>query len=163
LHRDDAVFLWRHPTYGREARLQIMVALSDFTADNGATLVIPRSHLWDDDRRPERSEAIPAVMQAGSALLFLGSTYHGGGENCTADQVRTGLTTGLDLSFLRQEENMYLSLPADVVRSYPDEIQRLLGWSAGRNFLGWIEIDGQMTDPIVLLQDAAAQSASNRL
>jgi ectoine hydroxylase-related dioxygenase (phytanoyl-CoA dioxygenase family) len=97
LHRDDTVFLWRHPTFGREARLQIMVALSDFTAENGATLVIPGSHRWDDDRKPDRSEAIPAVMKAGSALMFLGSTYHGGGQNRTADQVRTGLTLGLDL------------------------------------------------------------------
>jgi len=45
LHRDDTAFLWRHPTGGREGRVQIMCALSDFTAENGGTLVIPGSHL----------------------------------------------------------------------------------------------------------------------
>lgn len=153
LHRDDTVFLWRHPTYGREARVQIMLALSDFTAENGGTLVIPGSHKWDDERQPQLSEAIPTEMPAGSALIFLGSTYHAGGRNMTKDELRTGLTIALDAANLRQEENMYLALPKAVVASYPEEIQRLLGWSAGRNNMGWVEIDGQMADPIRLLRE----------
>jgi hypothetical protein len=150
LHRDDTSFMWRHPS-GREGRLQIMVAISEFTAENGGTLVIPGSHKWDDERMPLRGEAISTEMSAGSALLFLGSTYHAGGRNAS-DKPRTGLTMTLDASNVRQEENMYLSLDPDVVRSYPETIQRLLGWSAGENHMGWVEIDGQMTDPIVLLQ-----------
>src|SRR6185503_7021166 len=39
LHRDDTVFLWKHPTEGREGRVQVICAVTDFTADNGATLV----------------------------------------------------------------------------------------------------------------------------
>lgn len=153
LHRDDTVFLWRHPTYGREARVQIMLALSDFTAENGGTLVIPGSHAWDDERQPLISEAIPTEMAAGSALIFLGSTYHAGGRNQTRGELRTGVTIALDAANLRQEENMYLALPAAVVAGYPEEIQRLLGWSAGVNNMGWVEIDGQMADPIRLLRD----------
>lgn len=153
LHRDDTVFLWRHPTYGREARVQIMLAISDFTAQNGGTLVIPGSHKWDDERQPLMSEAIPTEMTAGSALIFLGSAYHAGGQNLTANELRTGLTIALDAATLRQEENMYLALPKEVVASYPEEVQRLLGWSAGRNNMGWVEIDGQMVDPIHLLRE----------
>ena len=153
LHRDDTAFLWRHPTNGREGRVQVMVALSDFTAENGGTLVIPGSHLWDEDRKPEAAEAIPTEMKAGSALIFLGSVYHAGGANRTEDDYRTGLTIALDASCVRQEENMYLSLPREVVASYPEEIQRLLGWSAGPNAMGWVEIDGQMVDPNHLLHD----------
>ncbi len=152
LHRDDLVFMWRHPLYEREARCQIMVALSDFTAENGGTLVIPGSHRWDDERKPERWEAVPTVMKAGSAMIFVGSVYHAGGEN-RSDEARTGLSMTLDAANLRQEENMYLSLSSDVVKSYPKQIQRLLGWSAGKNYMGWIEVDGQMVDPITLLQD----------
>jgi len=152
LHRDDTVFLWRHPTYGREARVQIMVAISDFTAENGGTLVIPGSHKWDDERQPRIEEAVSTEMTAGSALIFLGSTYHAGGQNRTADELRTGLTIALDVATLRQEENMYLALPMEVVASYPEEVQRLLGWSAGVNNMGWVEIDGQMADPIRLLR-----------
>lgn len=152
LHRDDGVFFWRHPQYGREARVQVMVAVNDFTAENGGTLVIPGSHKWDDERRPLVSEAIPAVMNAGSALIWIGSLYHAGGENVTG-KARTGVTMAYDLANVRQEENMYLSIPQAKVKELPDEIQRLLGWSAGANLMGWVEIDGQMVDPHVLLQE----------
>ncbi|HKI74896.1 MAG TPA: phytanoyl-CoA dioxygenase family protein [Pseudomonadales bacterium] len=153
LHRDDTVFLWRHPTGGREGRVQIMCAVSDFRADNGGTLVIPGSHLWDDDRKPALSEAVPTVMKAGSALIFLGSTYHAGGANTTTGEYRTAVSLALDASNMRQEENMYLSLPTEVVASYPEQIQKLLGWSAGTNHMGWVEVDGQMIDPLDLLKD----------
>ncbi|MDF1723482.1 MAG: phytanoyl-CoA dioxygenase family protein [Alcanivorax sp.] len=150
LHRDDATSLWRHPQYGREARLQIMLALSDFTEENGATRVIPGSHQWDDERMPTQEETVPAEMKAGSALLWLGSVYHGGGAN-QSDQPRTGLTMAYDLSFLRLEENHFLSIPIERVRELPEEMQRLLGWNASRTFLGWVEIDGQMREPRELL------------
>ncbi len=152
LHRDDAVFLWPHPTNGREGRVQIFCALSDFTAENGGTLVVPGSHTWDDERRPDPSAAIPTVMPAGSALIFLGSTYHAGGANVTESEWRTAAGLALDASNVRQEENMYLALKPEVVASYPEEIQRLLGWSAGAHFMGWVEVDGQMIDPIHLLR-----------
>jgi ectoine hydroxylase-related dioxygenase (phytanoyl-CoA dioxygenase family) len=150
LHRDDATSLWRHPEYGREARLQIMLALSDFTEENGATRVIPGSHQWDDERMPTQEETVPAEMLAGSALLWLGSVYHGGGAN-HSDHPRTGLTMAYDLSFLRLEENHFLSIPIERVRELPEEMQRLLGWNASKTFLGWVEIDGQMREPRELL------------
>ena len=152
LHRDDNSFMWRHPTGGREGRVQIMIAISDFTEENGGTLVIPGSHLWDEQRKPERSLAVSTVMKAGTALIFIGSTFHAGGHNRTTDEFRTGLTIALDASNVRQEENMYLALSPQVVASYPEQIQRLLGWSAGSNAMGWVEMDGQMADPIHLLK-----------
>jgi hypothetical protein len=153
LHRDHWAMLWRYPDYGRrQVRVQVMIAVSDFTAENGATLVVPGSHTWSEDRIADPSEAVPAVMRSGSALLFLGSTHHGGGTNRTTDQYRTGLTTGLDSAAVRQEENMYLALGPEVVKTYPEQIQRLLGWShTPETFMGWVEIDGEMADPIRLL------------
>jgi hypothetical protein len=153
LHRDDTAFLWRHPTGGREGRVQVICAMSEFTAENGGTLVIPGSHKWDDERKPELSEAVSTVMKAGSALIFLGSTFHAGGANTTESEYRTAASLALDASNVRQEENMYLSLSSDQVASYPEQIQRLLGWSAGTNHMGWVEVDGQMVDPIHLLGD----------
>lgn len=151
LHRDDWSFMWRR-AMGREARMQIMVAISDFTAENGGTLVVPGSHTWDDDRLPEQEDGVPTEMKAGSALIWPGSTFHGGGTNQTHDQYRTGLTMALDAANVRQEENMYLALSPDVVRSYPREIQKLLGWEApAGTYMGWIEIDGRFADPVELL------------
>lgn len=156
LHRDDWSFLWTHHSADRrEARLQIMLAVSEFTADNGGTLVIPGSHRWDDERVPQLSEAVSCEMAPGSALLFIGSTYHGGGANVTADQVRTGLTVAIDSANVRQEENMYLALTPELVASYPLEIQTLLGWQASKvTRMGWVEIGGRMADPIELLPES---------
>ena len=153
LHRDDWAFLWRHPTCGREARLQIMIAMTEFTAENGGTLVIPGSHTWGDERVPDVEEAIATVMKPGSALIFLGSLYHAGGANLTANQYRSGLSMGLDAGNVRQEENMYLALPREVLMTYSEKIQRLLGWSVNAsNYMGWIEIEGRLADPIELLR-----------
>jgi ectoine hydroxylase-related dioxygenase (phytanoyl-CoA dioxygenase family) len=122
---------------------------------------VPGSHTWSEERVADPSEAVSAAMKAGSAFLFLGSTHHGGGTNRTANQYRTGLTTGLDSAAVRQEENMYLALSPDVVKSYPEQIQRLLGWSyMPETYMGWVEIDGEMGGP-----DAAARmtAASARI
>lgn len=152
LHRDHWAMLWRYPDYGAQARVQIMVAISDFTEENGATMVVPGSHTWGEDRVPDPADAVPAVMTSGSVLFFLGSTHHGGGANRTADAYRTGLTMGLDSAALRQEENLYLALSPDVVKSYPEHVQRLLGWTyTPETFMGWVEIDGEIADPIRLL------------
>lgn len=152
LHRDDSVWHWPHPEGGgRQARVQIMVAISDFTADNGATNVIPGSHKWGDDRAPLKEEAVPAVMSAGSALIFIGGTFHGGGENSSKER-RTSLSIAFDLAYLRQEENHYLSIPVELAKGIPDDIARDLGYQASPPLIGWVEIDGVMSDPHVLLE-----------
>jgi hypothetical protein len=153
LHRDQWVVLWRNPQYQREVRLQIMVALTDFTPENGGTNFVLGSHRWDDERIPDPAEAVPTRMKAGSAAIFLGSTYHGGGTNQTEDEFRLGFTMAIDSALVRQEENMYLALSTDVVKSYPEQVQRLLGWASHPMLnTGWVDIDGKMADPIKLLQ-----------
>ena len=49
LHRDELV--WVHlPRPHPEVQLASVIALVDFTADNGATRVVPGSHRWPADR-----------------------------------------------------------------------------------------------------------------
>ncbi|MFF8844050.1 phytanoyl-CoA dioxygenase family protein [Streptomyces sp. NPDC015127] len=152
LHRDDTVWQWRHPEGYRQARVQIMVAVTDFTAENGGTMVVPGSHKWGDDRGPRVDEAVPTVMSAGSALIWVGGTFHGGGTN-TSDSNRIGLTLGLDLGYLRQEENAYLTYSTEVMKSFDEDIQQLLGWSVCPPGTGFVEYQGTMADPIFLLKD----------
>jgi hypothetical protein len=57
-----------------------------------------------------------------------------------------------DLAILRQEENQYLTLPIERVKRYPEELQRLLGWTYGTTFAGFVERNGQMSDPNDLLK-----------
>jgi ectoine hydroxylase-related dioxygenase (phytanoyl-CoA dioxygenase family) len=146
LHRDDALHLRTHP--GPTSRVQLMLAMSEFTAENGGTLVIPGSHHWDDERAPSTDEAYPTEMPAGSGLIWLGGVYHSGGKN-TSDKPRTGLTIALDLGNLRQEENQYLAVPREAVLAYPEEVRRLLGYDRCPPGLGWVEMD----DPYLLLGD----------
>lgn len=148
LHRDDYLHHRQHP--GPDSQVQILYAGSDFTTENGATLVVPGSHLWDDHRLPMISEAVSAVMKRGSALIYLGSTYHGGGINRTQDELRTAIILSLARGYLRQEENQYLAVPLDMVRRYPPRIQQLLGYALSPPFCGWIE----MCDPSVVLAEA---------
>lgn len=153
LHRDDAMHLWRHP--GPPCRLQLMLAMTDFTSANGATLVIPRSHRWDDERPPAYAETVPAVMPAGSALLWQGGVYHGGGANTTRSP-RQSLLVSLDLGNLRQEENQFLAVPREIVLTLPEEVQRLLGWDRCPPGLGVVE----MQDPHLLLEQTLQELAS---
>lgn len=151
LHRDDVGYYTVHP--GKTDGIGLMIALSDFTEENGATRVIPGSHLWDDERRPEISETIAAEMSAGSAVMWLGGTYHGGGQNVSKDSTRTGVILGLARGYLRQEENHYLSLSVEEVAKIPQPIRELLGYKASNPYLGWVEHNGEMADPRVVLGD----------
>jgi ectoine hydroxylase-related dioxygenase (phytanoyl-CoA dioxygenase family) len=157
LHRDELVwnFLPRpHP----QVQLATMVALVDFTAENGATRVIPGSHRGDRDMvfDPEEIDAlaVPAEMPAGSAVVYLGTTLHGGGANTTLDQWRRGLHISYVVGWLRTEENNYLSLWPDVIRTLPRRAQELLGFAAhdaigtGGGYLGVVELQ----DPVELLE-----------
>ena len=148
IHRDDALMPFRHP--GPQSLCNTMWALSDFTVENGATNVVLGSHKFDDDTVPgDNDEVSYAVMPKGSCLIYLGSVFHGGGENVTKDELRTGMITGYSLGWLRQEENQYLAVPPEVAKTLPENVQHLIGYVLHGNFLGWVE--GH--DPHVVLED----------
>jgi ectoine hydroxylase-related dioxygenase (phytanoyl-CoA dioxygenase family) len=138
IHRDDGLLPFVHP--GPQALCNTMWALSDFTAANGATNVVPGSHVWPDDRYPGPDDpVVQAVMPKGSCMIYVGSVFHGGGANRTEDEWRTGLICGYSLGWLRQEENQYLAVPPHVARTLPDPVQRLIGYTNHGPFLGWYE------------------------
>jgi ectoine hydroxylase-related dioxygenase (phytanoyl-CoA dioxygenase family) len=154
LHRDEAV--WIHlPTPHPEVQLASVIALVDFTADNGATRVAPGSHRWPPERFPADDDLVPAEMAAGSAVLYLGSTIHAGGANVTADERRRGMHVSYCAGWLRTEENQFLTVPVDAVRAMPRRSQELLGYAAhdalasGGGYLGTVELQ----HPVDLLAD----------
>ena len=130
MHRDADN--WRHVCRrdGFEVTVSCMFAIEDFTAENGATQVVPGSHLWDDfdDRYPEPDEIAQAVMPAGSGLLYTGRVMHGGGANVTENEHRWGLHVSFVLGWLTPEEALPLSVPWECVQDQPERIQQLLGW-----------------------------------
>ncbi len=139
LHRDADLYPFRHPC--PPMLMPTMWALTDFTADNGATLLVPRSHRWADDRDPTSEEIVAAVMPSGSLLVYLGGTIHGGGANVPDSFVRTGLAFQYSLAWLRQEENQYLANPPEIARTYPERLQRLIGYDYGAPYLGFVDGD----------------------
>ena len=129
LHRDE----WRYKPYvhrdpdGPELSLAIMVAGTDFTAENGATRYVPGSNGWPEGRMPEEHEVVQAVMPRGSIAFWLGSVYHGLGINRT-DAPRTGFIYSFALDHLAQEENQFLSVPPEIAGTLPPRAQQLLGY-----------------------------------
>lgn len=154
LHRDEDV--WIHlPRPHPEVELASVVALVDFTAELGATVVVPGSNQWDRMRYPAPEEMICAEMPAGSAVVYLGSTLHAGGANTTADQWRRGMHMSFVVGWLRTEDNNYLATPPAVARTLPRRSQELLGYAAhdaiasGGGYLGTVDL----LDPIELLAE----------
>jgi ectoine hydroxylase-related dioxygenase (phytanoyl-CoA dioxygenase family) len=121
---------------GIEPQVNTIWALTDFTAANGATQVIPGSQAWPDDRKAEPHEIARAEMRKGSVLLYTGTVFHGGGAN-TAGHDRWGLNITYSLGWLRQEENMYLSCPPDIARTLEPELQALVGYAMSNYALGY--------------------------
>jgi len=154
LHRDELVWC-QVPRPHPELQVASVIALSEFTADNGATRVVPGSHRWPLDRQPEANELVAAELRPGSAVVYLGSTLHGGGPNVTQDQRRRGMHLSFTLGWLRTEENHYLSTPPAIARTLPRRSQELLGYSVhdaialGGGYLGAVDT----CDPIELMAE----------
>ena len=138
LHRDTLLYPFEHPYPA--ILLPTMWALTDFTEANGATRLVPGSHLWEQDRQPYEDEMFIAEMPAGSVLIYLGGMWHGGGRN-RSNTGRMGLTLQYSAGWLRQEENQYLANPPEVAREYPEPLQRLIGYDFGGPFLGFVNGD----------------------
>jgi ectoine hydroxylase-related dioxygenase (phytanoyl-CoA dioxygenase family) len=137
LHADDQLIPLprRHP----QIICNTMWALTDFTEENGATRVVPGTHLADqppDPRQPD--ETVAAEMEKGSVLVFVGSLWHGGGANRT-DERRVGIAMNYCAGFLRQQENQQLGLPRELVRGFPQRLQELVGYSVYNGLIGHID------------------------
>jgi ectoine hydroxylase-related dioxygenase (phytanoyl-CoA dioxygenase family) len=114
---------------GFEVTVSCMFAVSEFTAEVGATRVVPGSHRWDDyGRRASAEEICQAVMPAGGGMIYTGRVLHSGGANTTADQLRYGLHLSYVLGWLTPEEAAPLGTSWDEVRHLSEQAQRLLGW-----------------------------------
>lgn len=131
LHHDESA--WEEvPSPKPQLEIEAMFALTDFTIANGATRVVPGSHRWTKDRKAKPEEIVHAEMKAGSALIYLGTAIHGGGANVTVDEKRRGMFLGYVVGWLRTEENMFLTVPIEKVRTMPKRIQELMGYKAHR-------------------------------
>ena len=102
LHRDDTIY--PIDLAGMELQIGVMWAINDFTAENGATRVVPGSApVFTVLALTQLGRVASRRMPNGSALFYLGSTWHGGGPNHSQSS-RIGLINTYCLGWLRQNQ-----------------------------------------------------------
>ena len=129
LHRDADNWRTMNCPDGFEVTVSCMFAVTDFTAEVGATRVVRGSNTWSDfDRVPSDDEVTRAVMCAGSGMIYTGRALHGAGANVTSDQWRYGFHLSYVLGWLTPEEAGPLGVDWEAVAQLPERAQQLLGW-----------------------------------
>ena len=149
IHADDQLMPLAKPHVATVCNT--MWALTDFTEENGATRIIPGSHLADSS--PEYGkhyDSIPAEMKKGSVLIWHGSLWHGGGANRT-DQRRVGIAMNYCAGFIRQQENQQLGIPREIAKGFSPRLRELVGYGVYQMLIGHID----KRSPVELLGDDA--------
>lgn len=167
VHFDDGFY--RQPRPRPAISLSLICAIDAFTADNGATDLIPGSHNWGDpqldgvgkDGIGARSEddverlLVPAVMPAGAAIVFQGTLLHRGGAN-RSGAPRLAFTSQYCEPWARTQENFYLGIPREWVARMSPRLQSLLGYEIWPPFMGQVTashprktLEGAWVPPVV--------------
>ncbi len=140
LHRDQVA--WDFFPFPDDYHVQcnMLWALSDYTAEMGATRVVPGSHLPGARSPKEYTDAdvLQAEMSRGSVLIYSGKIVHSGGANKTTDKVRRAININYSVGWVRQEENQYLSVPLEIARDLDDDLLKLMGYQEGAFSMGYI-------------------------
>ncbi len=145
-HRDQD--MWQGPKGSLEYLVNVMWPLTTFTRENGGTRLWTGSHIDQDIAMlPEADSIVPTVMP-GDALIFLGSTLHGGGGNASITP-RRGIVISYCLGWLKPFELQWLVYPPQVARQFSPKLAGLVGYAQHRPNLG--NVEGQC--PSLLLRD----------
>lgn len=164
LHPGETVQPWHHddgnifiPTPRESYGVSAFWALDETTEENGATEIVPGSHqnahaeilegLADvykpgseneiEDRHA-RSDAIKAMMPAGSLMLAKGTLLHRGGAN-RSDKPRLIVTPQYCPGWARQLENMIAAVPPEAAAKLPERARQLIGYSIHGSFMGYVD------------------------
>jgi ectoine hydroxylase-related dioxygenase (phytanoyl-CoA dioxygenase family) len=136
LHPDDTFYPIPRPRPALSAAT--IWAIDEFTENNGATVVLPGSHRWDDTRRPAQDDQRrTAVMAPGSCVFFTGTLWHGGGAN-RSHRDRLALTAQYCEPWLRPQEAFTLSTTRETANAVSEDIRRMLGYSIHPPFIGQV-------------------------
>lgn len=106
----------------------VLVALDDFTDENGATRFLPGSHLSLDapDEGDFMKRAQRTYPRAGEAVIFNARTYHYGGENRTS-KPRHAITLNVCRPWMKQRFDYPRMLSAEQLRALGPVGRRFVG------------------------------------
>ena len=154
LHRDQNAFDFYPFPDDYHVQCNTLWALSDYTAEMGATRVVPGSQVGDAKPTDYSDEdCIQAEMSRGSVLIYTGKIVHSGGAN-RSDKVRRAINVNYCVGWVRQEENQFLSVPPEVARTLGDDLLKLIGYQEGAWAMGYFR---DFEDPLRAIRgDAVA-------
>jgi ectoine hydroxylase-related dioxygenase (phytanoyl-CoA dioxygenase family) len=133
-HYDDGFYVLPRP---RPAiGISTIWAIDDFTASNGSTEVVPASHILGDVV-PDEHQAVKVCMPSGSVLVMLGTLWHRGGENGSADR-RLAVTAQYCQPWARQQEQMMLAVSPERAAQLSPTVRSMLGYSIHPPFMGHV-------------------------
>ncbi len=133
-------------------------SLTETTEENGATEIIPGSHLWGEERpegasgpedfltgKTEKQDgvgdvagAMKATMPPGSLMIAKGTLWHRGGANRSGDR-RLIVTPQFCMGWCRPLEQQLLAVPPEKAAKLPERVQELLGYSIHEPFMGYVD------------------------
>ena len=151
LHRDELAWDFFPFPLDYDVQCNTMWAMTDFTVENGATRIVPGSHLIEGKQTYEDDDPriIRAEMERGSMFFYSGKVYHGAAAN-RSDEVRQGINITYCVGWVRQEENQYLSTPLEVARTLDPDLLKLMGYQMGGLAMGYIR---DFEDPMRAIND----------
>lgn len=109
---------------------QTMLFVSDFTEENGATRLVPGSHMTGaqpDQSVPHVVPSIAAEGPAGTIAVWEGRTWHSAGPN-TSNEIRYGMPTLYAAPQMRTLKNFTLGTKAEVLAKASPRMKQLLGF-----------------------------------
>jgi ectoine hydroxylase-related dioxygenase (phytanoyl-CoA dioxygenase family) len=125
IHVDSPRVIPSYPT-----NVGVMMALTDFTEDNGATRFLPGSFERMDPPTDEEFERDAEMVfpRAGSAVIFNARTFHSGGVNRTSEP-RHAVTVNYCRAYMRQSFDFVRMVPPERVPTLPPALRRVLGFN----------------------------------
>jgi len=108
--------------------INVMWALSDFTASSGCTRLVPGSHLSGVEPDPSQEwETVDAEVPAGGAVIWDARTWHASGAN-TGNAPRMGISATYCAHQFRQLQNHTAGIKPEAHAALSDEMRELLGF-----------------------------------
>lgn len=153
LHHDDGYIAVKRPRPPFGAA--IMLAFDEYTAANGATRIIPGSHLWDSERKSQNwwisrrmlirssgrgseADTIPALVPEGGACYFISTLIHGGGTNTTSAP-RQSATVQYCQPYIRPIECQLLAVDPRKLKDIDSRIVDMMGYKEMKPFMGYVD------------------------
>jgi ectoine hydroxylase-related dioxygenase (phytanoyl-CoA dioxygenase family) len=128
IHLDSSTAFQTKPLQSR-----FIWCVDPFEAENGATRVVPGSHLWND--RIDMSgathyESVPAEAPPGSLIVYTDMVLHGTGANVSKDRERASINVGYCPPWCRPLINFPLVIDPKVMEGSSRTLRQLLGYSS---------------------------------